>query len=344
MYGDPLYALNYQPLAYLAWEHAQPTTPPGALGYISQKVLSAPFRTFDTAALGMTSYPFLNKWQGFEPWFPGLGTGLAAAALVGLALFLTSRNGRLLLLVLGSAQVPFAFTWMLSSDWRYTEFAYPFYLIAASVAIDQVVGLLWRAMRPAWSIPRYSLARLTLWASVMVAIGVAVWGIQRTLPALTLRESLDDDGSAIVQAGGRDRAFFVDGWSRPMTNGNVTSRVSVGDLQVLSVPLSRAVDYSMLLRLDPFPRPATEPVGSSPRVRVFMNGTLVADVELHWNPERVGAYPINVPARLVAPGGNRLVLMLARGTASTIGGPPTEAGLSEWSAFSFWNVVIRPLS
>jgi len=340
VYGDPFYSLNYQPRAYLEWEGAQTSTPPGAFGYISQKARTAPFRTADTAVLGMTSYPFLNKWSGFDPWLPGFGSALAAAALVGLLLFLASENGRLLLIVLASAQVPFAFTWRLSADWRYTEFAYPFFLLAAGAAIGHVLTLAWRPIRLRW--PPLRPVRLALAVCALLVAGAAIWIVNRTLPALALRESLASDGYAIVQAGERDGSFFVEGWSRPMTSGNVTSRVSQGPFQVLSIPLPGAVDYTMLLRMDPFPRPAVGAVTPA-LLRVFMNGTPVASLELRWNPDRVGAYPIQVPAQVVTSGENRMVLMLEGGEPSTSGGAPVQPGLSEWSAFSFWNVFIRPL-
>jgi 4-amino-4-deoxy-L-arabinose transferase-like glycosyltransferase len=336
-FGDPLYALNYQPLYYLAAEHAPSSTTPGAAGYIGGKLLDAPAQTLDTWALGMTSYPFLNKWDGFEPWLPGLGRWLGGAALVGLILFAASGNGRLLLLVLASAQVPFAFTWRLSADWRYTEFTYPFFLVAAGLVITNVAAFArpsrWR--RLAARTP----SRVTVgaWALSLGSIAVAAWMILRVFPVLALREALRANHVAVIAAGPRDGSFFREGWSGTVKTGNVTARVAGGELSVVDIPLPRSADYSVTVRLDPFP-PPSDGADDLPSVRILFNGVLLRTVPLTWNPEKVGAYDLVLRRALVKPGLNRLMFAGDHGSAedATVGGRRPNRG------FKLWYVLVRP--
>jgi 4-amino-4-deoxy-L-arabinose transferase-like glycosyltransferase len=336
-FGDPLYTLNYQPLAYLAWEHAQPATTPGAVGYIGGKLLNAPFQTLDTAALGMTSYPFLNKWDGFEPWLPGLGHWLAVAALLGLILFAASGNGRLLLVVLASAQVPFAFTWQLSADWRYTEFAYPFFLVAAGLVITNVIAFArpsrWRRL-VARTPP---LRTVCAWALTLGGIAVVAWMILRVFPVLTVREALLANREAVIAAGPRDESFFREGWSGRVKTYNVTARVARGERSVVDIPLPRSADYNIKVRLDPFP-PPSDGVDDLPSVRIFFNGDLLRRVTLTWNPEKVGSYDLVLRKALVRPGLNRLMFVGDRGSATEAAADGRQPNRS----FRLWYVLVQP--
>ena len=103
-----------------------------------------PFSLIDTGLTGLTTYPFANKWAGFDYLSPGVGRGLAGAAVIGLVLFLGSPTGRLLLVVLVTSLVPYAFTWPVpgGAEWRFTMHALPFYLIAAALAVARTAALL----------------------------------------------------------------------------------------------------------------------------------------------------------------------------------------------------------
>ena len=113
------------------------------------------WRSFTPAELlgnlvnGLTVHPFESKWQPLAIWAPPAPRLLRWLSVAGLVLFLRSRPGRLLLVVLFSALLPFAFTFRITggNEWRFTLFAYPFYLVAAAhalermkVAVAQVVG------------------------------------------------------------------------------------------------------------------------------------------------------------------------------------------------------------
>jgi len=335
-FGDPLYALNYQSLYYLAAEHAQSSTAPGAVGYVGEKLLNAPAQTLDTWVRGMTAYPFLNKWDGFEPWLPGLGHWLAGAALLGLIVFTASGNGRLLLVALASAQVPFAFTWRLSADWRYTEFTYPFFLVAAGLVITNVVAFArpsrWK--RPVVRTP----SRGTVWAWALALGGIAAvaWIFLRVLPVLTFREALLANRVAVIAAGPGDRSFFREGWSGKVTTGNVTARIARGERSVVDIPLSRSADYHVRIRLDPFPPPSDGAV-DLPSVRILFNGVLLRTVTLTWNPEKVGSYDLVLRQALVRPGRNRLMFV---GDRSPAAGATAGAGPPDRS-FKLWYVLVR---
>lgn len=279
----------------------------------------------------MTTYPFLNKWGGFAPWISWLGAFLSWAAVVGLILLVGSPPGRLLLVVLAGSLVPYAFTWKLAADWRFTEHAYPFFLIAACLAIGQAVSLAAPSRFLKLIHPRPDRKRVAFWGSVLAAIGVVLWLALRVLPFLVVRESLVANEDVTVAAGKRDGAFFVAGWSRLLTEGAVTARVSKGARSVVRLPLPRAADYNLTMRLDPFPHPTADAADRLPAVRVLVNDHLVATFDLRWNPERVGAYEIHVPRNVTTSGVNRLVVV----PEAKPGGP---------DRVRLWYVRIRPVA
>jgi hypothetical protein len=69
-------------------------------------------------------------------------------------------------------------------------------------------------------------------------------------------------------------------------------------------------------------------------VRVSLNGQIVTDLALHWNPTRVGAYDFTLPQALVRRGINRLSL--------TALGPSGGASERPPVTFGFWYVRVRP--
>jgi hypothetical protein len=147
-------------------------------------------------------------------------------------------------------------------------------------------------------------------------------------PFLIASESLLVDQDVTVAAGERDGAFFVAGWSRPLTQGAVTTRTSEGDRSVMRLPLPAVADYDLTLRLDPFPRPAADAAERLPAVRVLVNDRIAATFDLRWDPERVGVYEVHVPEIMTKSGVNRLVLL----RDAKPGGP---------DRVSLWHVRIR---
>jgi hypothetical protein len=147
-FGDPLYSINahtrfYRERAGLSWA--------GSMSWLEYLRASyGPIDLVRNLVVGVTAYPFGNKWIPYNLWFPQGARILQLFSLAGLALFLRTREGRFLLLVLLTALLPFAFTWEIvgGGEWRFTLLAYPFYLLAAAHALDRgFVFLLQRGRR-----------------------------------------------------------------------------------------------------------------------------------------------------------------------------------------------------
>ena len=132
-YGDPFYAVNFHTKFYRSRSGLEYDTPMSWAGYLRTGFVT-----------GLTTYPFTNKWQGLDWLTPWLRRLLAPAAVAGLLIFTRSPAGRLLLVILFSALLPYAFTWGVpgGAEWRFTMHAYPFYLVAAMLALDRAAALL----------------------------------------------------------------------------------------------------------------------------------------------------------------------------------------------------------
>ncbi|HVQ32163.1 MAG TPA: glycosyltransferase family 39 protein [Vicinamibacteria bacterium] len=141
-FGDPFLAINTHTGFYRSRAGL-----PAETGMSWGQYLATSFGPVDLVrkmVVGRTIYPFANKWLPYTLWLPGLATVLRVSSLVGLVLFLKRRQGRLLLVVLFAALLPFAFTWDITGgrEWRLTLVAYPFYLLAAAFAADCAVTFL----------------------------------------------------------------------------------------------------------------------------------------------------------------------------------------------------------
>ena len=141
-FGDPFLAIN----THTGFYRERAGLPSQATMTWASYLLSA-FRPVELArnlVVGLTAYPFGNKWLPYNLWLPRAATVLRALSVVGLLLFVKHREGRFLLVVLVTALLPFAFTWGVTggAEWRLTLFAYPFYLLAASHALDRALAWL----------------------------------------------------------------------------------------------------------------------------------------------------------------------------------------------------------
>jgi hypothetical protein len=349
VFGDPLYAINVHADVYRAAEGQVVDASQTVSQYVGGEIRRRPIQTMDTLVLGMTSYPFLNKWSGFDVWVPSLGKWLSWAAILGLLLFLESAPGRFLLLMLITSLIPYALTWRLAADWRFTEHAYPFLLLASCFAIARCFafarglaaipaawrrgGAAWRPgivasdERPQWPDWKADRRRLIVAVALLAAVSVGVWMVIWAFPVMTVQESLRADEPVSISTGGRDAPFFVEGWSAPIVDGNVTTRIATGRRAVVRIPLLRAQDFGLTLRLDPFPRPSSDhPVGL-PRVRVLINDQLLTTVDLQWNRDRIGAYDVHVPCSMARWGFNRLAFETDGGSAG---------------GFRLWYVRVHP--
>ncbi len=145
-YGDPFYAVNFHTKFYRSRSGMEFQQSMGWLDYL--RAGSPLGQQLSTGLTGLTTYPFGNKWRGLAYVAPWLPLPLSILSLAGLALFLRSAAGRLLLAMLATSLLPYAFTWPIpgGAEWRFTMHAYPFYLVAAGLAVETAVraALSWR--------------------------------------------------------------------------------------------------------------------------------------------------------------------------------------------------------
>lgn len=339
-YGDPLFAINYHTGFYLSRGGHPTDQPPGALVYLLTSFRRLPIATFHTAVAGLTTYPFLNKWTGFGPWIPGLGSALAWLAVPGLIWLLQTRERRFALLLAGTSLLPYAFTWRIpgGAEWRFTLHAYPFYLIASAAAAELLA-------RHARSLPNLIRTRLTRPGRQAGALGigagvvvVAACAASFALPYFEAREELSAGEPTVISAD-RGSVFFIRGWSRAIALGDTWMRFPIRPRAALRVPILRRQDHALSLRVDPF-----EPASGDPQViGVFLNGTQLATVVSRVTPETPAGYVITIPASHVRPGRNTLELISAHQV------PASElrsraAGLDRGAAvgFRFWSATITP--
>jgi hypothetical protein len=316
VYGDPFYAINVHADIYRQAERqvvtASETVNETTSQFLGERIRARPAEMADTILLGFTWYPFANKWTGFDPWWRGLGTLLAVASLAGLVRFAGSAEGRILLVILGSSLIPYAATWRLIGDWRFTEHVYPFLLIASFAAITSAATFPWPTLPAA---RRFSITRRRAlgWTAVLAVVGGLTWLTTRAVPVWVAREAIASDRPINIEAGPRDGVFMGDGWSRPFSEGAVTARVATSGRADVWLPLTIARDYDLTLRLDPFPRPFDVAIERPTTISVIAGTQVISSLRLTWNPERVGAYEMRLPAALVREGWNRLTLFAPAG-------------------------------
>jgi len=141
-YGDPLYAINVHTHFYRVEAHLPQRGGMGWTEYLSESF--RPLQLLEVGLLGLTRYPFANKWDYFGYWAPWLPRVMMALAVLGLLAFLGSRAGRLLVAVLVTSTLPYAFTWQIpgGAEWRFTAHTYAFYFVAIAFLLERASRLL----------------------------------------------------------------------------------------------------------------------------------------------------------------------------------------------------------
>jgi hypothetical protein len=276
-------------------------------GYITSHLRQRPLETIDTLVLGLTRYPFTNKWHGFDVWLPRLGPCLAVASLAGLFLFTAVPAGRLILVVLITSLIPYAVTWRLIADWRFTEVAYPFLLIAAASPLWFVT----RAIRDRDAVvhDRARLRRVAAPLAAAALVVVATWLIfWRVTPPALFERGLRAGDQVTVMAGDRDGAFFGGDWPRVVRTGTIATRVATGPRATIVLPLPAPADYDALLRIDPSTEPM-RPGETAARIQLLLNGRFIGACDSGSTPDRVGICRVVLPADGVRPGGNRFTVV-----------------------------------
>lgn len=339
--GDPFFAINHHTRYYRGHEGLPLDTSVGAFDYVGHKLRERPIATIDTAGVGLFVFPFTNKWTGFRAWSPGLAWILKWCAVLGLILGTLTREGRLLWVILLTSLVPYSVTWPIGggAEWRFTQHAYPLYLVAAGAAIVAVSQAIWRLItrRVDWRAFRPVRMKPALGLAAMIAIG---WGLYIILPLFVLRESLIAGETVSVSVSDRDHLFFAKGWSRAVGSGNVKVRVATADRVSMRIPIPLPVDYTLTLRMD---GPGLADASHQPRVTVFLDKHTIGQVRFQDNPDRVGAYRMRIPHELAGKLFGRLDLLASHTVRADQSGP-RFAWLPGGTpvAFYLWYVRIEP--
>jgi hypothetical protein len=302
--GDPFLAINYHTTYYRAAEGLTPGHPMSVAGYLGGKFRDHPFATLDTGLTGEFVRPFTIKWTGIQPWSPVLATLLRWIALAGALALPFSAPGRLLLVILLGSLVPYAFTWNLGDGgaWRFTMHAYPLYLAAAMLAVDRAYrGVLYLRQRPP-----HVRRRALVFSAGVVAMGVLAAGaafLYGMLPWYVVRESIARGESVSIATGDRDGWFYRDGWSDPHPDGLPIVRVSRKAKAVVYFPLPERSACDLVLRVDPVAPSAQQ------SMTVLFNSQVVLRTPLELDPQRVGAYRLQLPREWMIAGTNQLTFL-----------------------------------
>jgi hypothetical protein len=304
-FHDPLVAINYHTGYYRYGEGLPADKPMSARDYLREKVARAPVATIDTALVGLFVEPFRTKWNGLEGIARWMRPILYWSACAGLMMLLFNPAGRLLLVILVTSLLPYIFTWNIGGggEWRFTMHAYPFFIVAAFYALAWLAGAAQRAWlersMPSWAEVRPRLVR----TAAVAAVVAAGCGLYLAMPWLVVREVLARGHDATVGAGPRDGTFFRRGWSPPHADGTVTARVSLADRAVVWIPLPARRAYDVVLRFDPVSPELQH------RVVVLLNQHVIAQLNVGWDPQRVGGYRVQFPEQYVKAGANELALV-----------------------------------
>jgi len=335
--GDPLISINAHTKFYRAREGVDYSRPMNAFDYLTEKMTRRPVFQLDTALTGLFVFPMRNKWSGFNLWVPGLTSIAMWLSVAGLVLWLFHPVGRLLVVIAVTSLVPYAFTWNVpgGGEWRFTMHVYPLFLIASAYAGVWLV----RAARDLPAVLRaWSPSWITVTRAIAVALACALVVVSyMSLPYFVARESLKYGLTTSIETGERDWLFYRRGWSAPKTEGAVTARVMVGDQAIIRFPVPVQRSYRLTLRADP----ATP--DSPKRVVLWLNGRLLFPFGLGFNPDRVGAYTVDVSAEQVRSGDNELKLV-ADGTVPAAAAGDRYAWLPKSTRVSLrvWYIRLDP--
>lgn len=306
VYGDPLFSVNDNTKFYRSRENIPEAEKPMTVAnYLTGKLLQRPFKFIDTGFEGLTRYPFLNKWKGFIYISPLLSKFLAACALIGTILLLFSSHGRLILLLLLSSLIPYAFTYEIAggNEWRFTMHAYPFYLIAGALFLTVIIGALlaqntWRL----FSDHAFSKRALLTTSCILSFLLTAGWFLFNQSNFLRKEEAIKADESILIQSGNRDSRFFTSGWYMPVQSNGEELRITKGAEAELSVPLKRAKEYNLILRANPVFEKPLKPAFISVTVNSQPLGKFEAKEPINT------AYVFRLPPNLINDGINKISL------------------------------------
>ena len=339
VFGDPLYAINYHARYYRSAEGLALDESVGALEYAGSKLAARPISTLDTAAQGLLTVPFENKWKGWQHWNGAIGPVMKIFGAIGTIAALWSPHGRLLVLILVTSLIPYALTWSLGGggEWRFTQHVYPLYLVFACAAVSWTVVAVRDLVQRRRTI--HVTRRHATRAAALATAAILAWSAFTFSPLLIAREALAAGDAVSITAGGRDAWFFDGKWSEPIDYGNVVVRVAQAEVVGIRLPLADAA-YVLTLRMDP---PLTADAGRQPKLTVFLNRRQLGEIDLLRDPARMGHYRLQVPKEAVKPL-SRLEILASHLVPAAEAGVPFES-LSAGTpvAFRLWYVRLEPV-
>ncbi len=343
--GDAFFAINEHTRFYRASQRLPYDKPMGALAYTAMKFRLKPVAETDTAFRGLFVYALSVKSWRIASWPPATRAVLTWLAVLGLTVWLWQPGGRIALLVLHASLIPYMLTWALpgGSEWRFTMHTYPFYCAAAAAAVwatGSLAASRTRGRLGAIVSDRRARARLAIQIAALAVVALAGRWWYTHGPVFVLAEALRAGEDVSVQTGPNDGVFFREGWSGLSRTGAVVSRFATGQTAVVSVPLPERRPYRLGFRLDPLPADTAD---ETQRVTVWLGDRRLADLDLTLNPERVGNYPVAVPADLA--GGGLTTLRLTAQRIRRAGAQATHyAALTPDMpvAFMMWYIRVTP--
>ena len=307
-FDDPFRSINIHTGYYRAKQGLDHRPPMAWTDYLL--ATRRPFHLLDTMLVGLTHYPLSKKWLYFSEVSPLLGRASAAAAVLGLLLFLRNGRGRFLLLLLFTSLFPYAFTWDVpgGSASRFTLHAYPFYLIAAWVTLTTVA----RALCPQRFREVIGALRwrpVVLWMIGVTGAALVGWVGAGGLLYLRVAEAIQAGDPVQINPSSRDLFFFGRGWRWPRTVDGAPARSMRGTEAALGLPLAAGRDYLLTLRLAP-PEGAASPHGT----RLFLNGSALVETRDEAGTPDTHGYAVRLPAARAREGRNCLEIRSAPGT------------------------------
>jgi hypothetical protein len=302
-FGDPLFSVNDNTKFYRMRENLPSEEPKSVARYLSEKLIDRPFKFIDIGLVGITRYPFLNKWKGFNYLSPVLVKFLSGCALVGTILLLFSTQGRLILIVLISSLIPYAFTYEIAGgfEWRFTMHAYPFYMIAGALFLILVGGALFT--KNTWgyfSDQSLSKRSLLITSSLVLFILIGGWFLLNQSYFQRIKEAIMNEEPILVASGDRDFEFFDEGWYQAVQMSEATVRITKETASVLSVPLKSAKEYRLILRINPVFEKPEKPSNYS----VSVNNRVAGEIEV--NEKVHSAYVLELPQGFAKDGVNEI--------------------------------------
>jgi len=252
-YGDPFHAVNVHAAFYRNRAGLEGSGGLTAVQFLAQSRL--PWEFVETGFVGLTSFPFLNKWSGFGAWLSGLGDAVRLLALAGLPILLLRPAGLVALVVLFSSIAPYAWTWDIpgGSEWRFTLPAYPFYLVSAAIAVESAIRFI--ADVRARAARRAALHGALRYGVVAGVLLLGVPWIHQKLDWLRVAEAIRSGRSTMIQAGAEAGDVFASGW-RHRSDGGGAFEMNEAEAR-LRIPLPEGRRARAVLRLGATTTPRT---------------------------------------------------------------------------------------